>query len=136
VLETPSGETLLDTYGEWRSPCRALAGEHWEQHYNALPPAARVPVFGEKENFHVRIYGQGGLVSAPPSRRSEDGTPWTWLAPPWEIPPDEPGSPLWEFLEDFGLLREQENWTRRRRFCRGTRCMLCLPPTQISSAPY
>jgi hypothetical protein len=108
VLETPQGETLLDTYGEWRSPCRAQAGEYWEQHYFALPSASRVPVFGEVENFDVRIYGQGGLVLAPPSRRSEDGTIWTWLVPPWELPPDAPGPPIWEFLEDFGLLREAE----------------------------
>jgi hypothetical protein len=108
VLETPRGETILDTYGEWRSPCRALAGENWEQHYFALPPATRVPVLGGVENFHIRIYGQGGLVPAPPSRRSEDGTLWTWLAPPWELPPDAPGPPIWEFLEDFGLLRESE----------------------------
>jgi Bifunctional DNA primase/polymerase, N-terminal len=106
VLETPRGETLLDTYGEWRSPCRALAGEDWEQHYFVLPPASQVPITGEVENFHVRIYGQGGLVLAPPSRRREDNTLWTWLAPPWELPPDSPGPPVWEFLEDFGLLQE------------------------------
>jgi len=106
VLETPRGETLLDTYGEWRSHCRAQAGENWEQHYFVLPPASQVPVTGEVENFHVRIYGQGGLVMAPPSRRREDGTFWTWLAPPWELPPDVPGPPVWEFLEDFGLLQE------------------------------
>jgi hypothetical protein len=106
VLETPRGETLLDTYGEWRSPCRALAGEDWEQHYFTLPPASRVPVLGQVENFHVRVYGQGSLVLAPPSRRSEDSTFWTWLTPPWELPPDAPGPPVWEFLEDFGLLRE------------------------------
>ena len=106
VLETPRGETILDTYGEWRSPCRAVAGEDWEQHYFALPPATRVPVLGEVENYHVRVYGQGGLVLAPPSRRKEDGTFWTWLASPWELPPDIPGPPIWEFLEDFGLLRE------------------------------
>jgi hypothetical protein len=106
VLETPRGETLLDTYGEWRSPCRALAGENWEQHYFVLSPGSRVPVAGEVEDYHVRIYGQDGLVLAPPSRRREDSTFWTWLAPPWELPPDAPGPPLWEFLEDFGLLRE------------------------------
>jgi hypothetical protein len=108
VLETPRGETLLDTYGEWRSPCRAVAGEAWEQHYFVLPPASRVPITGEVENFHVRIHGQGGLVLAPPSRRREDGAFWTWLAPPWELPPDAPGPPVWEFLEDFGLLQDME----------------------------
>jgi hypothetical protein len=106
VLETPRGRTLLDTYGDWRSPCRAQAGGDWEQHYFALSPATRVPVLGEVEDFHVRIYGQGGFAPAPPSRRSEDGAFWTWLAPPWELPPGPPQPPLWEFLDDFGLLRE------------------------------
>jgi hypothetical protein len=106
VLETPRGETILDTYGEWRSPCRAQAGQDWEQHYFLLPPASRVPTSGELENFHVRVYGQGGLVLAPPSRRREGDEFWTWLAPPWEVPPDPPGRPVWEFLEDFSLLQE------------------------------
>ena len=108
VLETPRGETLLDTYGEWRSPCRALAGNDREQHYFSLPPASRVPVSGELENFNLRIFGQGGLVLAPPSRRLNNGDLWSWVAPPWELPPDTPGSAVWEFLEDFGLLQEAE----------------------------
>ncbi|MFZ2088611.1 MAG: hypothetical protein WAU47_08555 [Desulfobaccales bacterium] len=108
VLETPPGETLLDSYGEWRSACRALAGEDRELHYFMLPPASRVPISGKLEDFHVQIYGQGGLAPAPPSRCSEDEQCWTWLTPPWEIPPDTPGPSLWEFLEDFGLLKEAE----------------------------
>jgi chemotaxis protein histidine kinase CheA len=109
VLETPQGDTLLDTYGEWRSSCRARAGENWEQHYFTLSPASRVPISGKVEDYHVRIYGQDGLVLAPPSRREgEDGQFWTWLAPPWELPPPPLGPSVWEFLEDFGLLREAE----------------------------
>ncbi|MGQ9687669.1 MAG: hypothetical protein ACUVXF_02605 [Desulfobaccales bacterium] len=41
VLETPQGETLLDSYGDWRSPCRAVAGGEREQHYFVLLPARR-----------------------------------------------------------------------------------------------
>jgi hypothetical protein len=108
VIETPRGETLVDTYGEWRSACRAVAGEDREQHYFALPPASRVPVSGKLDEFRIQIYGQDGLVLAPPSRHGEDGPSWSWLAPPWELPPDTPGPPLWEFLEDFGLLQEVE----------------------------
>ncbi len=109
VIETPRGETLLDTYGEWRSACRATAGEDREQHYFTLPSASRVPASGKLDEFHLQIYGQGGLVLVPPSRRSEDGLGWSWLAPPWELPPDPPRPPLWEFLEDFGLLAEAED---------------------------
>jgi hypothetical protein len=106
VLETPRGETILDTYGEWRSPCRAQAGQDWEQHYFLLPPASRVPTSSDLDNFHVRIYGQGGLVLAPPSRRREGDDFWSWLTPPWEMPPSPPGPSVWEFLEDFGLLQD------------------------------
>jgi hypothetical protein len=108
VIETPRGETLLDTYGEWRSPCRALAGTAWEQHYFALPPASRLPISGELGDFNVRIYGQGDLALVPPSKGPEGSDLWTWVAPPWELPPDPPGPSVWEFLEDFGLLKEAE----------------------------
>jgi hypothetical protein len=90
VLETLRGETILDSYGEWRSACRAGAGQDWEQHYFSLPPGSRLPVSGELENFQVRIYGQGGVVLAPPSRGPDNGHVWTWLTHPWEIPPDSP----------------------------------------------
>ena len=109
VLETPQGETLLDTYGEWRSPCLAVAGKDREQHYFLLPPDHRVPVSGELEDFQVRVYGQGGLVPAPLSRRRDCNQFWTWVAPPWELPPHPPGPSVWEFLEDFGLLPELEH---------------------------
>lgn len=106
VLETPRGETILDSYGEWRSTCRAVAGKDWEQYFYLLPPATRVPVSGELKNFQVRIYGQDGVVLAPPSRQPDTSHLWTWLTYPWEIPPDPLGPSLWEFLEDFGLLQE------------------------------
>ena len=41
----------------------------------------------------------------PPSRRP-GGEPWIWLAAPWDLTPAPPGPPVWEFLEDFGLLPE------------------------------
>jgi hypothetical protein len=106
VLEAPRGETILDSYGEWRSVCRALAGEDWEQHYFALPPGSRLPASGRLENFHLRIYAQDGVVLAPPSRCPHNGQMWNWLSHPWEIPPDPPGPSVWEFLEDFGFLQE------------------------------
>ncbi len=114
VLETPRGETILDSYGEWRAVCRAGAGEDREQHYFALPPAARLPVSGGLENFQMRVYAQGGVVPAPPSRRLDHDQIWNWLSPPWEIPPDPPGPSVWEFLEDFGFLRESpdQDFTR------------------------
>ncbi len=107
VLEAPRGETLLDTYGEWHSDCRALSGSDWEQHFFALPPDARVLVSKELKDFHIRIYGQDGLVPVPPSRRP-GGEPWVWLAAPWDLTLAPPGPPVWEFLEDFGFLKEAE----------------------------
>ncbi len=108
VVETPRGETLLDSYGDWRSLCRAAAGADREQHYYVLPPGCRLPGCGELVDFQLRIYGQGGVVPVPPSRHDKNGSLWTWVTVPWETPPGPPNPPVWDFLEDFGLLQEAE----------------------------
>lgn len=104
VLEVRRGETALDRYGQWRSPCRTQTTDGWEQHYYALSGGLRIPLTGEDIDLQVKIYGQGGLVLAPPSRRAVNAAIWTWLVPPWEVPPVPPQQPLWRFLEDCGLL--------------------------------
>jgi len=106
VVEVRRGEIALDRYGKWRSPCRAQTTDGWEQHYYALSPEVRIPATGEDIDIQVRIYGQGGLALAPPSRRAVNAAVWTWLVPPWEVPPAPPGPPVWRFLENCGLLPE------------------------------
>lgn len=105
VLEVPPGDTLLDTYGEWRSSCRAVCGEEGEQHYFTLPGGSPLPVCRDLEDFQVQVYAQGGLVLVPPSLHQNHGLRWTWVSPPWETAPPPPPPPVWEFLEDFDLLR-------------------------------
>ena len=68
VLEVNKGEGALslDQCGEWRANCIAEMGGFREQHYFALPPEVQTP-----PSFflapQVLIYGEGGLVLAPPS---------------------------------------------------------------------
>lgn len=104
VIETRRGEVAVDRYGEWGSPCRAQTKDGWEQHYYALAAESRTPFSGEDVDFQVRVYGQSGLVLVPPSRRGGSAVVWTWLNPPWKIPPAPPRQPVWRFLEDCGLL--------------------------------
>ena len=68
-----------------------------------LTPGCRFPRNSKISTY--AFYGQNGLVPVPPSRRP-GGEPWTWLAAPWDLTPAPPGPPVWEFLEDFGLLIE------------------------------
>src|SRR5665647_2432940 len=68
VLEVNKGEGALslDQWGDWRSDCVAEMGGCREQHYYALPLEAQAP-----PSFflapQVLIYGEGGLLLAPPS---------------------------------------------------------------------
>jgi hypothetical protein len=102
VLEVNKGEGALslDQGGEWRSDCVAEMGGSREQHYYALPPEAQTP-----PSFflapQVLIYGEGGLVLAPPSLEPQAREPWRWLRPPWEAPPLPPKPAVWQFLKEY-----------------------------------
>jgi hypothetical protein len=102
VLEVNKGEGALslDQYGEWRAECVAAMGGFREQHYYALPPEAQAP-----PSFflapQVLIYGEGGLVLAPPSLEPQAREPWRWLQPPWETPPLPPKPAVWQFLKEY-----------------------------------
>jgi hypothetical protein len=102
VLEVNKGEGALslDQCGEWRANCVAEMGGFREQHYFALPPEAQAP-----PSFflapQVLIYGEGGLVLAPPSLEPQAREPWRWLQPPWEAPPLPPKPAVWQFLKEY-----------------------------------
>jgi Bifunctional DNA primase/polymerase, N-terminal len=102
VLEVNKGEGALslDQSGEWRSECVAEMGGSREQHYYALPPENQTP-----PSFflapQVLIYGEGGLVLAPPSLEPQAREPWRWLQPPWEAPPRPPKPAVWQFLKEY-----------------------------------
>jgi len=102
VLEVNQGEGAppLESLGSWRADCVAAVGESREQHYYALPPGGPWPA-----SFflapQVMVYGEGGLVLAPPSLEWQSLEPWRWLKPPWESPPRPPGAAVWQFLQDY-----------------------------------
>jgi hypothetical protein len=102
VLEVNQGEgaLALEGRGEWRAECVAALGGSREQHYYALPPEGPWPA-----SFflapQVMVYGEGGLVLAPPSLEWQSLKSWRWLKPPWESPPRPPGPAVWQFLQEY-----------------------------------
>lgn len=102
VLEVNKGEGALslDQWGDWRADCVAEMGGCREQHYYALPLEAQAP-----PSFflapQVLIYGEGGLLLAPPSLEPQAREPWRWLRPPWETPPLPPKPAVWQFLKEY-----------------------------------
>ncbi|MGD0971277.1 MAG: hypothetical protein ABSA04_07755 [Desulfobaccales bacterium] len=110
VLEVNKGEgTLsLDLLGDWRAQCVAELGNRREQHYYALPPEKQPPAsfFSARE---VSIYGEEGLVLAPPSIEPEAWEPWRWVKPPWESPPQPPKAAVWQFLREQQGKTEPES---------------------------
>lgn len=101
VLEVNRGEgaLALDQLGQWRSECVAEVGDSREQHYYALPPERNAPpsFFLAPEAL---IYGDGGLVLAPPSIEPQGREPWRWRRAPWESPPRPPKPAVWQFIRD------------------------------------
>jgi hypothetical protein len=101
VLEVNQGEgaLALDQLGEWRAQCVAEVGDSREQHYYSLPPKRPVP-----PSFflapQVLIYGEGGLVLAPPSIEPQSREPWRWRRPPWESPLHPPQPAVWQFIRE------------------------------------
>ncbi len=113
VLEIQGAEPAryLDGFGPWRSPCSARTAAGWEQHYYLLPAGSPAPLTGGLLEPGVWVYGEGGLVVAPPSVESETLESWRWQKAPWEAAPILPGPAVWRFLakhpENFGLVGSQ-----------------------------
>jgi hypothetical protein len=136
VLEVNKGEGALslDQWGEWRADCVAEMGGCREQHYYALPREAQTP-----PSFflapQVLIYGEGGLVLAPPSLEPQAREPWRWLRPPWEAPPLPPKPAVWEYLREYipaaMVNRAVQSWEEVYRMIAPHGCMLkalLMPP--------
>lgn len=90
----------FDRRGEWGSGCVAEVGVEREQHYYTLPKGWQPPSSFFLESFQIMIFGEGGLVLAPPSMEPQLQTNLRWLRPPWESPPTRPSPALCRFISD------------------------------------
>lgn len=106
-VHNPKGFAALDRWGEWRSPCWAHTEDGREQHYYYLPPGFSGPRTAILRHWEVVVFGEAGLVLAPPSTASESTLAWHWFSPPWETPPRVPGQAIWQFLKAAEALPEQ-----------------------------
>lgn len=102
VLETKSsGESFPSILqGEWRSGCVAQAGMGWEQHYYVLPKGFPPPPSCYLDSHRLMVFGNEGLVLAPPSLEPRARESLRWLRPPWESPPSRPSPHLLQFLAE------------------------------------
>ena len=86
--------------GDWRSGCVAEVGNLREQHYYMLPRGWQPPSSYFLETFQIMVFGEEGMVLAPPSLEPEAQTALRWLRPPWESPPTRPSPALCKFLKE------------------------------------
>ncbi|MCL6620960.1 MAG: bifunctional DNA primase/polymerase [Syntrophobacterales bacterium] len=98
----------FDRRGEWGSGCVAEVGLQREQHYYTLPKGWQPPSSFFLEGFQIMIFGEGGLVLAPPSMEPQLQTNLRWLRPPWESPPTRPSPALCRFISDHAPRLQAE----------------------------
>lgn len=84
--------------GEWCSGCVAEVGREREQHYYVLPKGWQAPASFFLEAFQIMVFGEGGVVLAPPSLEPQARSTLKWLRPPWESPPTRPSPGLCKFI--------------------------------------
>lgn len=103
-IRNEKGIASLDRWGNWRSSCWAFSEERGEQHYYLLPAGFSVPRTSFLSKSGIMVYGQEGLVLAPPSTAPPSQASWEWVAPPWESTPILPGPAIWQFLKERKAL--------------------------------
>ncbi len=102
VLEVHREESLapFNQRGDWGSGCVAEVGHDREQHYYVLPRGWEPPASYFLESFQVMVFGEEGMVLAPPSLEPQAQAAMRWLRPPWENPPTRPSPALCKFLKE------------------------------------
>jgi hypothetical protein len=102
VLEVHRDESLapFNQRGDWGSGCVAEVGTEREQHYYRLPRGWQPPPSYFLESFQIMVFGEEGLVLAPPSLEPQAQASLRWLRPPWENPPNRPSPALCKFLKE------------------------------------
>ena len=123
VLEVAKGpgEAILDQYGPWRAESIAILGAGRERHFYAWQPS---PLFDSASlggATEFRWYGEGQVILVPPSIEAEGSESWQWLCPPWETPPQFPGQPVADFLQQHltrePQLRSEVSLSRQEVYC-------------------
>jgi hypothetical protein len=109
VLEVAKGpgEAILDQYGPWRAECIAVLGGGRERHFYAWQPLPLFDLASLGGATEFRWYGEGQMIIVPPSMETERLENWQWLCPPWDTPPQYPGQPVVNFLQQH-LSREPQ----------------------------
>ncbi len=102
VLEVHRTESQspFNQRGEWGSGCVAEVGTDREQHYYVVPRGWQPPTSYFLESFQIMIFGEEGVVLAPPSLEPKAQATLRWLRPPWENPPTRPNPALCKFLQE------------------------------------
>ena len=102
VLEVHRQESQAPFHqrGDWGSGCVAEVGLDREQHYYALPKGWQPPSSFFLEAYQVMVFGEGGLVLAPPSLEPKAQSNLRWLRPPWESPPSRPCQALCKLITE------------------------------------
>jgi len=92
VLEVHRDASLapFNQRGDWGSGCVAEVGNDREQHYYMLPRGWQPPSSYFLESFQIMVFGEEGLVLAPPSLEPKAQATLRWLRPPWENPRPDP----------------------------------------------
>jgi|UniRef100_A0A7C3Z0K6 hypothetical protein len=102
VLEVHRNESLapFNQPGDWGSGCVAEVGNDREQHYFMVPRGWEPPPSYFLESFQIMVFGEEGMVLAPPSLEPRAQAALRWLRPPWENPPTRPSPALCKFLKE------------------------------------
>jgi hypothetical protein len=99
-IRAEMGLAALDRLGDWRSPCWAHTEDGREQHYYLLPRGFSAPRTVYLQDHGIMVYGEEGLVLAPPTTAPEYLSPWQWFASPWDAWPDPPRPAIWNLLRE------------------------------------
>ena len=102
VLEVPRDERLapFNKRGDWGSGWVAEVDNDREQHYYMVPRGWQPPPSYFLESFQIMVFGEEGMVQAPPSLDPNAQISMRWLRPPWENPPTRPSPALCKFIKD------------------------------------
>ncbi len=102
VLEVrgKNAEKALILGRDWRARCVVQAGDEREQHFFTWPQAWKLPSHSALKTLDIQVFGEGGMVTLPPSLTPGAVDSIRWLAPPWENPPSPPTPRLLEVLRE------------------------------------